>query len=125
MKKVFIPAIVLLFFVLFAVFFLLQKSKPEYDFTVLMGGNVVMALLSILSFMLVSKQVGNSAQAFVRGVYSASFLKLMVCMISIFIYVMLNRKHIHKPTIFALFGIYAAYTFVETVLLSKMARDKQ
>lgn len=125
MKKQLLPAVIGLFCVLTAIFYFLGKSKPELNFPVLMGGNVIMLLLSIFGALLVNNQVKNSPQAFVRGVYSASLLKLMVCMISIFIYVMLNRKNLQKPTVFMLFGIYAAYTFVETVLLSKMARDNK
>jgi len=70
----------------------------------------------------VNKQVDSRPQAFVRGVYSASFLKLMVCMVSILVYVLLNRTHIHKPSVFVLFGIYAVYTVVETWVLSKRVR---
>jgi Ca2+/Na+ antiporter len=58
----------------------------------------------------------------VRGVYSASFLKLMVCMVSLLVYVMLNRATIHKPTVFVLFGIYAVYTIAETILLSRIVK---
>jgi Na+/H+ antiporter NhaA len=56
-------------------------------------------------------------------VYSASFLKLMVCMIAILVYVLLNRAHLHKASVFILFGIYALYTIVETWILSKLARE--
>jgi Ca2+/Na+ antiporter len=44
-------------------------------------------------------------------------------MASIMIYALLNKKDIHKPTLFILFGIYAVYTAVETWLLSRQARE--
>jgi hypothetical protein len=122
MKRFFIPAIVILFVLLSAVFFVLKQNAPEYKFNVMMTGNVVMAVLSVASFFLVTKQIDNRPEAFVRGVYSASLLKLMVCMAALLVYVVMNRKEIHKPTIFVLMGIYAAYSIVETTLLSKMAR---
>jgi hypothetical protein len=93
-----------------------------------MTGNVLMAALSVAAFFIVKKNVTDRPQAFVRGVYSASFLKLMICMISLLTYVMLNRAHRSepgfKPSLFILFGIYVVYTFTETILLSKMAREK-
>lgn len=123
MKKQLIIAIVIVFVVLSAVFYGLKVQMPEYRFEVLETGNGIMAALSLLSWLLVQRQMENKPEAFVRGVYSASFLKLMVCMISILVYVMLNRTHIHKPTVFVLFGIYVIYTAIETILLSKSARD--
>jgi hypothetical protein len=123
MKKLFIISIITIFIVLTAVFYALKIYMPEYHFVVLEGGNTLMALLSLISWLLVQKQMESRPQAFVRGVYSASFLKLMVCMVSILVYVLLNRTHIHKPTVFVLFGIYVIYTAMETILLSKSARD--
>ncbi len=125
MKNAFIVATLLLFVLLSAVFFMLKEAAPEYRFNVLMGANVLMLVLSLAGYFLVTKQINNKPQAFVRGVYSATLLKLMVCMMGILIYLAMNKKDIHKPTIFALMGIYAAYSAVETILLSKMARGKQ
>jgi hypothetical protein len=88
-----------------------------------MGGNLIMLLLSVISFFIVRKSIRERPEAFVRGVYGATFLKLMVCMASIMIYALLNKKDIHKPTLFVLFGIYAVYTAVETWLLSRQARE--
>lgn len=112
-------------FVVLTVLFLVMRNglAPAYQFAALEGANIIMAGLALSSYLIVNKQMDNRPEAFVRGVYGASFLKLMVCMISILVYVLLNRTHIHKPTVFALFGIYAIYTAAETWQLQKMARD--
>jgi hypothetical protein len=120
--KSFIIVTVVIFVVLSAVFFALRTSAPQFHFIALESGNLVMAILTLSSYFIVKKQMNGNPQAFVRGVYSASFMKLMVCMVSILVYVMLNRASIHKPSVFVLFGIYAVYTIAETLLLSKMAR---
>lgn len=125
MKKLFVISIVTIFVLLSIVFFMMKSYVPVFQFPALETGNMIMAALSLISFFLVEKQLDNRPQAFVRSVYSASFLKLMVCMTSILVYVLLNRAHIHKPSVFILFGIYAVYTITETWLLSKLARDKQ
>lgn len=122
MKKKYITTIITLFVLLTVVFYALCKSLPDYKMPVLMGGNIVMAILSLLSFFLVSKQLHERPQAFIRGVYAGTFLKLFVCMIAIFVYVIANRPNIHKPSIFVLFGIYAIYTVAETSVLQKMAK---
>ena len=125
MKKQFIFAIVTIFIVLSVVFLGLKTYAPVYQFSALETGNIIMAALSLITYLLVDRQLDSRPQAFIRSVYSASFLKLMVCMISILVYVLLNRANIHKPSVFVLFGIYAVYTIVETWLLSKLVRDKQ
>jgi membrane-bound acyltransferase YfiQ involved in biofilm formation len=125
MKRQFIIAIVTIFIVLTGVFIGMRSYMPLYPFAVLETGNVIMAALSLLAYLLVDRQINSRPQAFIRGVSGASFLKLMVCMVSITAYIAINRSHIHKPTVFVLFGIYAVYTITETWLLSKLVRDKQ
>ena len=100
-----------------------NKMMPEFG--LVETGNLVMAMLCLASFMLVKKQAGKNAAAFVRGVSGASLLKLMVCIVGVLIYGLLNRANMHKPSIFVLMGIYAIYTAAETILLSKMARTMQ
>jgi len=121
--KRYLVTIVVIFIALSGVFYYIQTTQPEYRFGLLMGGNVIMALLSVFTYSIVKQQMNARPEAFVRGVYGATFLKLMVCMASILVYVVLNRKNIHKPSLFILFGIYAVYTAVEAWLLSKLARQ--
>lgn len=123
MNKSFLIATVVIFFVLSAVFYSMKTYAPEFRFNVLMTGNVIMAVLSVLTYFIVKKTASEKPEAFVRGVYGATFLKLMVCIVSIVLYAILNKKDIHKPSLFVLFGIYAVYTAVETWLLSKMVRE--
>lgn len=123
MKKYFIPSVITVFVVLSAIFFFLKKSAPQFNFPVLMAGNVIMAALSLVTFFIVTKQMSSKPDAFVRGVYASSFLKLFVCMVAIVAYVMINRPHVHKPSLFVLFGIYAVYSIVETTLLSRLAKE--
>jgi len=122
MKKSFIGASIVIFIILSVIFYLLKTYAPSYRFNVLMGANAIILLLSVISFFIVGKSISERPEAFVRGVYGATFFKLMVCMASIMIYALLNKKDIHKPTLFILFGIYAVYTAVETLLLSRQAR---
>lgn len=122
MKSVFTITIVGIFIALSIGFFILQSQLPSFRFAVLETGNAIMMILSLSAFYLVNKQIGKSGSAFVRGVSGASFLKLMVCMVAILVYVAINRATIHKPSIFILMAIYLVYSATETVLLSKMAR---
>lgn len=122
MKKAFFTAVIALFIALSIIFIWLKSAMPEFDFSALMGGNIIMFSLSCLSFIMVDKKLESKAGAFVRSVYSATFLKLSVCVISVVTYALINRPDIHKPSLFILFGIYILYTIIETILLSKLAR---
>ncbi len=124
MKKQYIIIIVSIFAVLSTVFFEMKRYASAYQFTALETGNTIMAALSVITYLIIDKQLSGRPQAFVRSVYAASLLKLMVCMSSIVAYVFLNRTGIHKPTIFVLFGIYAVYSVTETLILSKLVRKK-
>jgi FtsH-binding integral membrane protein len=123
MKKLHLPMIIGLCILLFIVITVLSPRFPEYDKGALMVANVVLALLSIGSYLMMQKKVKEErAQAFVNGVYSATLLRLMVCLGSIFIYAYTNRDHLHKPTVFVMMGMYILYSFLETVTMSKAAR---
>ena len=124
MRTGFIITTVVIFIVLSAVFYALKTYAPDYNFITLESGNLIMAVLSLSTYLIIEKQKAGRPQAFVRGVSGASFLKLMVCMVSILVYVLLNRAHIHKPSVFVLFGIYAVYTIIETLALSKLVRNQ-
>ena len=122
MKNTFLIVIISIFVFVSGTLFALQSAMPEYRFTALETGNCVMMLLSLTAYFMVNNQLKKNASAFVRGVSGASFLKLMVCLIAMTIYIVVNRTHIHKPSVFVLMGIYAIYAAAETMLLSKMAR---
>jgi hypothetical protein len=94
----------------------------NFSFVVLEIANTLMIALSVASFFLAFGQLEARPQAFVRGVTAASFLKIMVCMIAVLVYVLLNKQHIYKPTVFVLGGIYMVYSIIEKKLLSKTVR---
>jgi hypothetical protein len=122
MKQRFLLITLIIFVLLNAVFFFVRDQMPEFDFTAMAMANLIMAFLSTTSYFLISKQLDKSPQAFVRGVYSATFLKLFVCLVGVVAYALAQKPKVHKPTIFVLLGIYIVYTVTETLMISKTAR---
>ena len=125
MKKTFLISIIGLFIVLSIGLYFLCTSIPEFKYPALEIANSIMLVLGLLAYTMINKPKGATTGAFVRGVTGVSFLRLMVSMVAILGYVMVNKEHIHKPTVFTLMGIYAVYTAIETVLLSKLAREQK
>lgn len=124
MKQIFFTSVLLLFIVLSAVFYWLKSAAPAFNFTVLMAGNVIMLVLSVITYFLVTKKIhSGNPNAFVRGVYASSFLKLFICVVAIVTYAIVNKPDIHKPSLFTLFGVYMVYSVVETMMLSRLARQ--
>ncbi len=125
MRRPFVVAMLIIVVVLDILFRVLKMKAPEYHILALQISNYMMATLSLIAYVLINKQMSDRPHAFVRGVYSASFLKLFVCMIAILVYLVMKRPNIHKPTIYMLFGVYSIYSIVETVILSRTARIKK
>jgi hypothetical protein len=125
MKKYFLLIIAALFTGISIALYFLKQVQPAYDFEAMMVANLVLALLTAIGFLMIKKQLKQDGpHAFVRGVYSATLLKLMVCMGSIFAYAIMNKEHLHKPSVFAMLGIYIIYTFIETIVAQKIAKQK-
>lgn len=123
MKKYFLLVILSLCVLIGGGLFLFVRQNPAYDLDALLVANGVLALLTIIGYLIIRRPLrGNGAHAFVRGVYSATLLKLMVCMGAIFAYAIGNRSNLHKPTVFLMLGLYFVYTIVETVILSGVVK---
>ena len=123
MKNKYLALVALIYCVINGAIFLLNRNVDGYDVGALIIANIVLAVLSLFSFFSIKKQTATGrAQAFVNGVYAATLLRLMVCLGGIFIYAYLNQGNLHRPTIFAMLGLYILYTAIETVAMSKMVK---
>jgi Ca2+/Na+ antiporter len=123
MKKLYFILLGIISSIATLVSFFWCERHPEYDLTGLLLSNSLLALLSIVSyFMLQNKLKTGRPQAFVNGVYGATLLRLMACMGGIFIYIYLNKDSLHKPSLFAMMGLYIIYTAFESIMLSKIAK---
>jgi hypothetical protein len=122
MKGKYIATVLVLWLVVSALSYALHYYIPAYSLMLLLGGNLFMATISVISYLLVMQQIANRPEAFVRGVFAGTFIKILLCMFGILIYIMLHRHDLYKPSIFVLFGIYAIYAYAETTTLFKIAK---
>lgn len=124
MNKSLILALLVVLVAIAAGAYALCGANPLFSFPVLMGANALMFLISIATFFIVQKTFRDRPEAFVRGVMSGAMIKMFACATGILIYAALNKAHIYKPQLFLLLGIYAIYSTVETIVLSRMAKAK-
>jgi hypothetical protein len=125
-KKLYIP--LLLAFAIISAAIAAGKSlleKQGGDFQVLLIGNVVVFVATLISSYLMSKGIDSAnTNAFVRNVYGGFIVKMMVCLFSALIYFMSVEK-VNKPALLILMPIYFIYTAVEVRSLMKLNQLKK
>jgi len=105
-----------------ALIYTLGQSQA-FTLSVLLLGNVLVFLLSVLSYAISSRFTNNENNAaFMRGVLGGSFLKFFLAIVLGLVYIVLNKDTIIIADIIALMIIYIIYTTVETVFLASKTR---
>jgi hypothetical protein len=125
--KGFMPVVLVM--ILLNGFFSIGKSRLQQnniDADVLIIGNTLLFVITLISFLLAQKGLSNSnPHAFVRSVYMSVMLKLFVCIIAAFIYISIYKSNLNKPALFSCMGLYLVYTFLEVATLMKMLKQKK
>jgi hypothetical protein len=120
---------VLVLFIIVNVLCIAGKSwleKKGVSQEVLLGGNGLLMLVSMLAYILMRKAViSNSPQAFVRAIYGSFMLRFFLVAIAAFIYIMVVKKAVNKPALIACAGLYIIYTAIETRSLMKMLKQNK
>ena len=126
-NKPWTPFIIL--FVILNGFFIAGKnmlSKYGINNEVLIVGNLVLAVATGLSFYLSIRSLKSSSpQAPIRAMYGSFMIKFFLCAITAFIYIMVQKKNLNKPGLFACMGLYLVYTFLEVSALTKLLKQKK
>jgi hypothetical protein len=124
--KNFFPAI-MLFLVLNSGFLVTMKRLEGwgFDYAVLMYGNLLIFGISLLSYwMAVKGLTTKNTHAFFRWVYGSIMIKLFLLAGVAFVYIMMNKKEVNKPSLFFCMGLYIVYTIFEVSGLMKVNKQK-
>jgi hypothetical protein len=127
MSDRFFIRLIIVFSILNGVFVLLKSQLlgAGMHYTVLLAGNIVLAVITWLSYVMARKGLAAANnQVFVRMVYASTLSKLFLCLIGITIYVLIKRPDVSRATIFTLMFLYLVYTVVETLSLYKLLKRK-
>jgi hypothetical protein len=124
--RAFLP--VILVFIILNAFFLLgseQLDKWNADQDVLMVGNLLLFLITVISFFIAQRGLRNpNPHAFTRAVFGSILLKLLLCIVAATVYIATYQKNLNKPALFGCMGLYLVYTFMEVSALTKMLRGR-
>jgi hypothetical protein len=120
--------LLLLFIITNALFITSRTRFVQWDVNtdVLIVGNVVLFAATAVSFYLFSRSMGSkNPLAIVRSVYGGVFSKMMICLITVFIYIIIAGKGVNKGGIFGCMFLYLLYTILEVVILMKLSKQKK
>ncbi|MBC7850104.1 MAG: hypothetical protein H7Y31_10225 [Chitinophagaceae bacterium] len=125
--KAFRPIILTFIFLnggIFATRSLLAKYNISAD--VLLAGNLILFVAIAVSFYFYYRSLqDNRATAILRMVYLGMFVKLLLCIFSAFIYIMMTGKNVNKGGIVGCLVLYVLYTAMEISILMKVSKQKK
>ncbi|ULQ57046.1 hypothetical protein KJS94_02395 [Flavihumibacter rivuli] len=123
-RRAFLP--IALFFILINTITIGLKARFQewgMDTSVLQGGNILLFLISIITFYMYKRGMETSStQMFLRNVYGSMMLKLFGCVIAAFVYIYIARDQVNKPALFACMGLYLVYTALELRVVLKQPK---
>lgn len=126
--KAFLP-VLLLFIATNGIFLTVAgdfASRKNIDMNTVIGGNLILFIATGLSFLLYFKALrNNNVQAFLRLIYGGMFLKMMICLFAVFLYVMVAGKAVNKGAIIVCLILYLVYSFIEVMLLLKQSKQRK
>lgn len=101
-----------------------SKNPDSYNMPMLIAGDAILALLSIVAYVMADKSLSNpNPNAFIRAKMGSTMLRIFICVAGIATFAYLNGKAPDtKPTIFLLLGMYVIYTILESAVLSRKGR---
>lgn len=125
MQHKFVITIIIVFLILCGLIYYMDIQNPAYDLASLLIGNAMLATVSLLSFNIIKRGIrSNDGNAFVRAKMTGTMIKFFVCIAILLIYIFVNNRQVHKPSLFLFLGMYIVYSAIEAVPLSKLAKKK-
>lgn len=102
------------------------NKNPVYDVPALMTGNVLLAMLSLITYVNLNNGIkANNPNAFVRAKMTSTMIRIFAFVMLILAYIFIVGKVNVKPNVFFFMGIYVIYTIIESAILSNLAKDKK
>ena len=101
-------------------------GRWDIDRDVLLVGNLILFLATCVSFYFYNKSLqNNNVHVIMRMVYAGMFIKLLLCLVTSFIYISTAGKQVNKGAIFGCMLLYFVYTFFEVAVLMKISKQNK
>lgn len=123
MNRTFLP-IVIIFVIVLAGALIFQDMLEGWKINshVIINGNLLLFAVTFNSWLFHKRAlVAGNTHSFMRNLYGGMMIRMLVCIIALFIYVAL-AAHVNKPAIFVVMFLYLVYTFTEIAVLLKYSK---
>jgi hypothetical protein len=95
-------------------------AQHKIDYRVVIGANVLLFFISVLSFGMIIKALRSGrAQAFQNSLMGGTMLKLFVLGTAALIYLFVAKEHRSIGAVFVAMGLYIVYTILDTGIALK------
>jgi hypothetical protein len=115
------------FFILTAIIFaaMFVFAGKGIDHMVVMGGNCLFFLISLLIFRMQYQAMYNAnPNVFIRSVMSGMIIKVFGCVIAVVAYYFISGTAFNKPAVYASMVIYVIYLVVEVKRIMQLNKTK-
>ncbi len=125
--RLLLPLFILFVFINIIILALSSTLKSyNIDLNVLLGGNVLFFLISIVSFFIQKKGLNNkNPHVFVRSVMAGMMFKMVICILAVILYVFLIGDAFNKRGVFIALFFYLFYLATEVYVIMKMNKNKK
>lgn len=101
-------------------------DKYKVDSQVLIWGNLVLFVATLVSFFFYFRSISQQqGYGFLNQIYMGIFAKMMLCLLSAFLYIYLAGKTANKPAVIICLVLYLIYTVIEMSILTKISRSRK
>lgn len=123
MKITFPPLLILTSIVLcIALWF---AGTPLFTPMVCLLGVVFVAAVTLGTYAMAANSVNDpNPNKFVRTVMAMTMLKFFICVLGAGALILIFKKNLHKPDLYLLMFVYLAFSIMESIFLSQLARKK-
>lgn len=99
-------------------------DAKKIDHLVVLSGNCILFLLTVVIFSLHKKSLKNkNPHAFVRSVMTGTFIKMIVILAAVAVYLLLAGDNKSLYAVVATIVLYFVYTFIEVRSAAKLNKE--
>lgn len=120
--------LVLIFIITTALFIAGRSVLERWNINqqVLIIGNLVLFAVTLLSFFFYTRSLDSkNGYAITRLMYGSVLVRMVACLVAVFVYVSMVGKGVNKGAIFGCLFLYFIYTGVEVAILMKMSKQQK
>lgn len=100
----------------------LLRDRVAFDFPLVLGANIFLAVVTLLSGFVSSRGNPQRTASFVNGIYGGTLLRLFLIAGAAAVYIVMSKGQVDTRSLLMAALLYIIYTGAETFVLQKATR---